>query len=159
MMNFRRLSYYVLVLLRVGGYCRPLERHLDTELGREVTTAVKFKKDFERNLRRGSATSSANDVHRDLTAVVSGDTTSAISPSDNPAVCIDEYGGSSCVNGCPSLWYSVKGTGHPMTATSCAAGASYDQRIVVWGGTSCSDKQCVGASKVQCSPFGVHYFP
>jgi hypothetical protein len=42
-----------------------------------------------------------------------------------------------------------------MTASSCAPGtfADFDQRIIVWGGTSCSDKTCVGASTRQCIGF------
>lgn len=144
-MNFLRLSYCFLVLLGVGGDCR-----LDTQLGGEVTTSVKSNNDLVRNLRVGPAASAAAPVEnrRDLLSIVSGNTADAISPTDNPdSECFDEYGISYCVNGCPSLWYAVKGTGLSMTASSCVGGASYDQRIIVWGGTSCSDRSCIGMWK------------
>jgi hypothetical protein len=154
MMNDLRLSYCLLVLLGVGVDCRPLKRRLVTELGDEVTTAIKSKEDFVRNLRQGHVASAAApgaaeiDRHRrDLASAISGNNAGAISPTDNPnGGCLDNYGVAYCLNGCPSLWYAVKGTGLPMTASTCGF-ANYDTRIIVWGGTSCSDKTCIGTSK------------
>jgi hypothetical protein len=85
--------------------------------------------------------------HLELSSAIFGALTAgAVSPTDNPPVCPNEIDRSDCLNGCPSLWYSVIGTGLSMTASSCAPGtfADFDQRIIVWGGTSCSDKTCVG---------------
>jgi hypothetical protein len=158
MMNVARLSFYLLALLGVGGDCRPLEPRRDAELGGEATTiGVKSKEDCTRSLRREPATSAAaprvhaanDEQRRDLLSVISGNTAGGIYPTDNPVDCVDERGIPFCINTCASLWYAVKGTGLPMTANSCAVGGvSYDQRIIVWGGTSCADKTCVGTSKV-----------
>jgi hypothetical protein len=157
MMSVLRLSFYLLAILGVGGDCRPLEPRRDAELGGEATpTGVKSKEDCMRSLRRGPATSAAaprvhaanDEQRRDLLSVISGNTAFGIYPTGNPVDCVDERGIPFCINTCASLWYAVKGTGLPMTANSCGfGGVSYDQRIIVWGGTSCADKTCVGTSK------------
>jgi hypothetical protein len=160
-----RVSYCLLVLLGMGSESLLAKHRVDADLGGGAEAQLKsngygFGARSMQSLRRGpasadtaaaSASGGNNEHYRKLSSVVSGDLAGAISPTDNPDSCTDEYGSSSCVNGCPSLWYTVEGTGFPMTASSCIGGigfAGYDQRIIVWGGTSCYDKQCVGTSKV-----------
>jgi hypothetical protein len=160
MMNVLLLTFYLLALLGVGGDSRPLEPRRDSELGREATTGVKPKEDRMRSLRRGPASIAAAPrtrvaanvgQRRDLRSVISGNTAGGIYPTGNPVDCVDERGIPFCINTCDSLWYAVKGTGLPMTANSCGVGGvTYDQRIIVWGGTSCAEKTCVGTSKRCC---------
>lgn len=69
-----------------------------------------------------------------------GSTVGAPSPTDNP-ICpyVQDY----CVNGCPSLWYSVVGTGGDITVSSCGT-VNYDQVYHIFEGNSCSDLACYG---------------
>jgi hypothetical protein len=165
MMTFLRLSCYLLVFLAVGSETLARrEQQVDSEFSEgmmkeELANGIGAEMESSRSVRRGpaaaadAATAPANKRHRELSSAIPGSlTTSAISPTDNPTVCPNEIGLNDCLNGCPSLWYTVIGTGLSMTASSCAPGtyADYDQRIIVWGGTSCSDKTCVGASTRQC---------
>lgn len=49
----------------------------------------------------------------------------------------------SCINGCPSVFYRVLGTGANMTASTCPYN-DYDSRIYVWEGDACANFKCVG---------------
>jgi hypothetical protein len=73
----------------------------------------------------------------------SGNLNGAPTPTGNPDCGqIPEY----CANGCHSLWYSVLGTGGPMSASSCGA-ADYDQVIYVFEGGRCSSLACIGTTR------------
>jgi hypothetical protein len=75
---------------------------------------------------------------RDLVST-SGSTIGAPVPQDNPNTqCLF----SNCINGCPSLFYRLVGTGRNVTATTCGT-ASFRQRTYVWEGPSCGSLACV----------------
>jgi hypothetical protein len=87
-----------------------------------------------------------------ITAHFTGDTTGAPLSAGNP---VEQYVGgcqgyTTCINGCRSVFYKVKGRPSLYTdvgATTCGA-ASFQQRLYVWeaGGASagCSTFTCVG---------------
>jgi hypothetical protein len=61
------------------------------------------------------------------------------------ALCLDEYSDESCSIGCPSLFYTVNGTGKNMTASTCD-GADWNARLIVREGpttSACPDLLCL----------------
>jgi hypothetical protein len=81
---------------------------------------------------------------QDLNTSVAGTTRDAARPYGLP-LCLDEYSDESCSIGCPSLFYTVSGTGENMTASTCD-GADWNARLIVREGpttSACPDLLCL----------------
>jgi hypothetical protein len=82
------------------------------------------------------------------TTSVNGSTVGAPRPYGLP-LCFDADGDSACSIGCPSKFYTVKGTGESMTASLCGGNiiTNYWGRLIVRAGSttsSCLDMLCIG---------------
>lgn len=62
---------------------------------------------------------------------------------------VDNVGTCGTSNTAPGVWYTVTGTGQPITVSTCIA-ASYDSKISVFSGT-CDALVCVGGNDDFCS--------
>jgi hypothetical protein len=83
-------------------------------------------------------------VLHDMTTSVNGTTRDAARPYGLP-LCLDEYSDESCSIGCPSLFYTVNGTGENMTASTCD-GTDWNARLIVREGpmtSACPDLICL----------------
>jgi hypothetical protein len=85
-------------------------------------------------------------------ASLRGDTTvDAIVPKANHP-CPDEFGSSTCVNSCASLFYRVEGTGRRMLATTCDPATDLDTKIMVYPASDCDTSRltCVARNNHGC---------
>jgi hypothetical protein len=83
-----------------------------------------------------------------LSTSITGNIEGALSPNANPP-CPNEFGNADGVNGYPSLWYVVIGTGARMFATTCDPATGWDTRLVIYKG-NCDDMACVGSNDNGC---------
>jgi hypothetical protein len=87
-------------------------------------------------------------IAESFTTVI-GNTTGAPAPSTNPTSCL---GYSSCINGCPSVWHRVIGTGGRMSASTCSAPVGsqlLDSVLYLWTGR-CDSLTCLSADDDGC---------
>ncbi len=85
-------------------------------------------------------------IHVAVPSSTAGTTVDATIDVGFPSPCGDDDGIFA-----PGVWYSVTGTGHTMSATTCNAATNYDSQLTVYC-PNCATPQCVTGNDDACGP-------